>query len=218
MFIRHPNGKGKVVDSENSEVCDRSYLDRPSIVSEGSTVWNSHILHSLIQGHSIVRNATICNSTIIGTEVSGGRIDGSYVACELVTGNAMIADSRLLEETRIGHDATILQCDLRNWTIKGSAFLQGVSGDGLKGYITDGYWFAAPAVIRINDITITESVVRNGVFHVFIGCREKSAVQWLKTGPRYGRALKWKESDIDLASQFISDLLARPKHLFTYSD
>lgn len=195
-YLRHKNGGGKIFD--NSEVCEKSFADRLSVIRDESSVWSSRLEASEISA-ALVTNSVVKNSVIIAADVTGGMIERSIIACELITGNVRIKNCQILGKSRIVHSASCENVKFKNLTVKGNARLENWEQaeddcfDGFHGYVSRGVWKRPPRVFRISDgITITESIAGFAYVH----CREFPISHWLKIGNRYGAVCGWTKEQI----------------------
>jgi hypothetical protein len=207
MFLRHPNGNGKIY-GDNAEVCPQTTLKKSDVFGE-CLIWQSIIQNSQVE-NSDIYNAHIVNSQIIGSLITGGFISDSFINCELVTGNAQIFNSKLYGLCRIGNSAIIHDSKISNLTVRGNAevnFSNNSSDfesfDGQRGYVSRGTWTRPPKVKRFDfGITVTESVDD----FAFVGCREMKISTWLKGRHRFGKACGWDIHQIDAVAEFLSSL------------
>lgn len=205
-YLRHNRGGGRLFDE--SEACERSFVDRASVIKDESSVWQSKIVASKIIEQSVVTNAVIERSIVAATVFSGGTARDSLIACELVSGNVRIENSRVTGKSRVCHTARLFNVRVKNLTVKGNARLIDWGDkeiDFHHGYISRGIWRRPPRVFRVSaTITVTESVPG----FAFVHCRELPLTKWLRIGNRYGAACNWTRDEI-LATRKIFHFLIK---------
>ena len=203
LYLRHPNGSGKLYDCSECDLV--SIATKKSVIHHSSSIWESRIIESRISG-STVTNAEIVNSFVKKTLVAGGRIQDSIVNCEIVQGAAEIKNSKILGASRIAHKAEVVNVKIKNLSVQGTAILKDWQNneifDGLFGYLSRGLWLRPPKVLRLSNLTITESIPG----FAYCGCYEYEIEHWLKIGDKYGQIYGLTPLEVDTIRQFLLEL------------
>lgn len=200
-FLRHPSGNGKIYN--NSEAVN-SHLDKLTSLHGNSSVFDSEIFSSRIF-NSTVSRSLLSNCYVQNSILSSMMAENSIFGCELVSTKSKIINSHVLNKSRVLGSAKLSNVRFKRLTVFNSAILQDWSEDvfdGQLGYIGYGIWTRPPKVLRIKNMTITESI--SG--YAFVGCRHRKISEWLAYGEKIGLAFGVEISQIEKIRSFLCSL------------
>lgn len=200
-FLRHKSGNGKLFN--NSEAIT-SFIDRQTSVFGTSSVFDSQLreceVHDSTISFSRLSNCIVRNSTLVTVDA-----ENSLFNCEFVSAQPKIINSCVLEKSRVIGHASLNNVRFKALTVFGLAELTNWPEDifdGQNGYIGFGRWIRPPQVIRINDLTVTESIPG----FAFVGCYHRPIKEWLKFGERIGITFGVSLDDVSKIRAFLHTL------------
>lgn len=200
-FLRHPAGNGKIFN--NSEAIN-SHLDKSSSLHGNSSIFDSEIFSSKII-NSTVSRSLLSNCYVQNSILCSMMAENSIFGCELVTTKNKVINSHVLNKSRVLGSASLSNVRFKRLTVFNSAILQDWSEDvfdGQNGYIGYGIWKRPPRILRLKNLTITESV--SGF--AFVGCRHRKISEWLRYGAKIGKTFGVDDFQIEKIRSFLCSL------------
>lgn len=200
-FLRHPAGNGKIYN--NAEAIN-THLDKSSSLHGNTSVFDSEIFSSKII-NSTVSRSLISNCYVSNSYLCSIMAENSIFGCELVSTKSKIINSHVLNKSRVLGSARLSNVRFKRLTVFNSAILQDWSEevfDGQNGYVGFGTWKSPPRILRLKNMTITESI--SG--YAFVGCRHRKISEWLAYGERIGIVFGVEKNQIEKIRSFLCSL------------
>jgi hypothetical protein len=218
MYLRHPNGRGKLFDE--SEVSIRSHLSRDSVAAGQCQIQDSRIQ----DGSVVAGSARIFGGKFIRTYIGGNIVIAGHPYAEhsILTGsnitgcpsliNAVVKDDAQVSDSAIiiggGIDRPIIIED--SASIYGTAVLIGgftVSG---QARIESGTWTRAPHYINLGYASVTESKLG-----AMVECRNRTVDYWNRHGAKLGERMGYTADQIKKMIEAVNSLAG---HALNYNE
>lgn len=193
MYLRHPNGRGKLFDDAEANLATR--ISRDSSASGQSKLrdcWLAEGSHA--KDHCQIYGGQYCSTEIRGKTICAGspNVTGSLLDCWEVSGNVHIVGASLLGSTEVCDNAWIQDATLRDAIVYGDVRIAGKKE--FTGRIHEGLWLWPPKHIKLPWCDLSECIDGK----VILDCRCRHYDYWMRHGAKLARRWGWEKDMIEM--------------------